>query len=136
MTDVERPEPVVVESQGALEGDGGPVTEAAAAEADLAVAPELVADSLGDYLRGRWARMRAGDSGVLPVIAGLILISILFQSLNSNFLTAPNLVNLLVQGGALHAPRHGQDLRPAPRRDRPVDRVRQRYRRHGDGRAW
>ncbi len=57
-----------------------------------------MADSLGDYLRGRWARMKAGDSGVLPVIAGLILISILFHSLNSNFLTAPNLVNLLVQG--------------------------------------
>ena len=32
------------------------------------------------------------------MIGGLILISILFQSLNSNFLTAGNLVNLLVQG--------------------------------------
>ena len=44
------------------------------------------------------ARIRAGESGVLPVIGGLILISILFQSLNSNFLTAGNLVNLLIQG--------------------------------------
>ena len=35
---------------------------------------------------------------MLPVVAGLLLISILFQSLNSNFLTAGNLVNLLVQG--------------------------------------
>ena len=44
------------------------------------------------------ARLRSGDSGVLPVVVGLFLISILFQSLNSNFLTAGNLVNLLVQG--------------------------------------
>ena len=42
--------------------------------------------------------IKAGESGVLPVLGGLILISILFQSLNSNFLTAGNLVNLLVQG--------------------------------------
>jgi D-xylose transport system permease protein len=43
------------------------------------------------------ARIRGGESGVLPVVGGLILISILFQSMNSNFLTAGNLVNLLVQ---------------------------------------
>ncbi len=92
MTDAGRPKAV------ALEGDGEPVTDAAAVEADLAVAPELVADSLGAYLRGRWIRMKAGDSGVLPVIAGLLVISVLFHSLNSNFLTAPNVVNLLVQG--------------------------------------
>ena len=61
--------------------------------------PELVADSLGDYLRA-WRRSASGggDSGVLPVVGGLILISMLFQSLNSNFLTAGNLVNLLIQG--------------------------------------
>ena len=37
---------------------------------------------------------------MLPVIGGLLLISILFQSLNSHFLTAGNLVNLLIQGAA------------------------------------
>ena len=35
---------------------------------------------------------------MLPVVLGLILISVIFQSLNSNFLTAGNIVNLLVQG--------------------------------------
>ena len=35
---------------------------------------------------------------MLPVIVGLLLISIIFQTLNSKFLTAGNLVNLLVQG--------------------------------------
>jgi D-xylose transport system permease protein len=78
-----------------------PVTEAAASSAELAVAPELVAHSLGEYLRAWAARIRAGDSGILPVIVGLIVIAIIFQSQNSNFLTAGNLVNLLVQGAAI-----------------------------------
>ncbi len=77
------------------------LTEAAATEAELAVAPELVANSLGEYARGALARVRAGESGVLPVVAGLVLISILFQSLNSNFLTSRNLVNLLIQSAAI-----------------------------------
>ena len=77
------------------------VTEAAATSAELAVAPEIVANSLGEYLRAWAARIRAGDSGILPVIVGLIVIAIIFQSQNSNFLTAGNLVNLLVQGAAI-----------------------------------
>jgi D-xylose transport system permease protein len=84
MTDVREPE----------------VTPGAAADAELAVAPELMATSLSDYLRGSYLRIRGGESGVLPVVAGIILISALFQTLNSNFLTAGNLVNLLIQGAA------------------------------------
>src|SRR3954464_8558450 len=64
----------------------------------MAVAPELMAQTFGEYVRAWVARVRGGDAGALPVIAGLILISILFQSLNSKFLTAGNLVNLLIQG--------------------------------------
>lgn len=66
--------------------------------AEVVVPPEVVADSLGGYLRAWLVRLRAGESGVLPVIVGMFAISIIFQSLNSNFLTAGNLVNLLVQG--------------------------------------
>ena len=72
-------------------------TEAAARQAELAVPAELMADSVGDYFRGAIARIKAGESGILPVVAGLLVISILFQSLDSKFLTAGNLVNLLVQ---------------------------------------
>ena len=54
--------------------------------------------TLRDYMRLVYVRIRSGDSGVLPVVGGLMLISILFQSLNSNFLSAGNLVNLLIQG--------------------------------------
>jgi D-xylose transport system permease protein len=93
MTDIKQPEPtasVVTEAER--------VTAAAARNAELAVAPELVATSLPEYLRAAFARVRGGDAGVLPVIGGLLLISILFQSLNHHFLTAGNLVNLLIQG--------------------------------------
>ncbi len=51
----------------------------------------------GAYLRSYLERVKGGESGVLPVVAGLLLVSVLFQSANSNFLTAGNLVNLLVQ---------------------------------------
>jgi D-xylose transport system permease protein len=64
---------------------------------DTAVPAELLAGSVGEYLRASLARIRGGDAGVLPVVGGLLLVSILFQSLNSHFLTAGNLVNLLVQ---------------------------------------
>jgi D-xylose transport system permease protein len=64
---------------------------------DVAVSPELVATSVPEYLRMSLARIRSGETGVLPVVAGLLLVSILFQWANSNFLTAGNLVNLLVQ---------------------------------------
>jgi D-xylose transport system permease protein len=97
MTDIDKPEPGTVVAPD-IEVDEDRVTEGAAAQAELAVSPELTATSLRDYLRGAWSRVRGGESGVLPVIAGLLLISILFQSLNSHFLTAGNLVNLLIQG--------------------------------------
>ena len=50
------------------------------------------------YLRQALARLRAGDTGVLPVVGGLVVLAIIFQSLNADFLTPGNLVNLMVQG--------------------------------------
>src|SRR5438552_8939450 len=67
-------------------------------KAALVAAPELVAQSFGEYVRAWVLRIRGGDAGALPVVGGLLIISILFQSLNSKFLTAGNLVNLLIQG--------------------------------------
>ena len=40
-------------------------------------------------------RVRSGDLGMLPVVVGLILISVVFSSLNPVFLAPNNLVNLL-----------------------------------------
>src|SRR5487761_2529684 len=50
-----------------------------------------------EYLRLAWSRLQGGETGVLPVIGGLLLVSILFQVLNNRFLTAGNLVNLMLQ---------------------------------------
>jgi D-xylose transport system permease protein len=81
---------------------GPPPDDAIAAEraerAALASSPELVSDSLGEYLRAIWARVRQGESGVLPVVIGLIAICVIFQAQNSLFLSSGNLTNLLVQG--------------------------------------
>ncbi len=54
--------------------------------------------TLGSYIRTTWSKITAGQSGVLPVLLGLILIAAIFQSQNDKFLSAGNLVNLLVQG--------------------------------------
>lgn len=53
--------------------------------------------SLGDYAQTYGRRLRSGDLGAIPIILGLILITIIFQSLNENFLTPRNFVNLIVQ---------------------------------------
>jgi D-xylose transport system permease protein len=71
------------------------------ANSEVTAAPDasadLLADSLGDYLRIVARRLRSGESGALPVIVGLIVIVIIFQVKNSLFLSAGNLVNLMAQ---------------------------------------
>jgi D-xylose transport system permease protein len=62
-----------------------------------AVAPELLAGSLTEYFHAWGRRIRNGESGALPILVGLIAIVIFFQLQESTFLTANNLVNLLVQ---------------------------------------
>jgi D-xylose transport system permease protein len=62
-----------------------------------ALGPQPEEMSVGEYLRLSWTRIKGGETGVLPVLGGLFLVSVIFQSLNSNFLSAGNLVNLLVQ---------------------------------------
>ena len=59
--------------------------------------PELDG-SLGTYARALAKKIRNGESGVLPVLGGLILLVIIFQVQDSVFLSAGNLVNLMVQG--------------------------------------
>ena len=48
-------------------------------------------------LGGLGRRVRDGDLGILPVVAGLIVIAIVFNSLNSVFLSSANLSNLLME---------------------------------------
>jgi len=77
------------------EADPTAAVEAAAVE----VPPEIVAQSLREYLTAWWARVRAGEAGVLPVIAGLAIIVVIFQEISPHhvYLSAGNLVNLFQQ---------------------------------------
>jgi len=54
-------------------------------------------NSLGAIARRKWEAWKAGDVGVMPVVLALILITIVFYKVNSNFLTAGNFTNLMVQ---------------------------------------
>jgi D-xylose transport system permease protein len=72
-------------------------TEAAAGAATV-VDPRLLVREQGfaGYLTEFKRKMKAGDLGAIPVVLGLVIIWIIFQSLNSNFLTAGNLSDISV----------------------------------------
>ena len=53
--------------------------------------------TVGAYARRWWVDVRSGELGSLPIIVGLVIIAIVFQIQNSQFLTAGNFVNLIVQ---------------------------------------
>jgi D-xylose transport system permease protein len=79
----------------AVAGTGDLTLDAEVAAAD--VPPALIAQSLGQYVRASWLQVRSGNSGVLPVILGLVVVAVGFQIANSKFLSAQNLVNLFEQ---------------------------------------
>ena len=70
---------------------------ATAAPGGPATAP---AATLRDVAQEWWTDVKSGELGSLPIIIGLILIAIVFQSQNDRFLTAGNFVNLIVQSAA------------------------------------
>lgn len=53
--------------------------------------------TLNAYARSWWTGVKSGDLGSLPILVGLIIIALVFQTQNDRFLTASNFVNLLVQ---------------------------------------
>jgi D-xylose transport system permease protein len=71
----------------------------AASEATTAadMPPEIMAQSLGQYLRAWMQRVRNGDSGILPVLLGILIVAVGFQIANGGFLSPQNLVNLFEQ---------------------------------------
>ena len=68
-----------------------------ASEVAAVSAPDVIADSFGEYAKIWWIRVRGGESGFLPVLLGLVVIVVYFQARNSLFLSAGNLVNLMTQ---------------------------------------
>ncbi|MFE1250450.1 sugar ABC transporter permease [Streptomyces sp. NPDC058735] len=70
----------------------------AAAGSDTAVDPRLLVreQGLAGYLSEFKRKIRGGDLGSIPVVVGLVVICVIFQSLNSAFLSAKNLNDISV----------------------------------------
>jgi D-xylose transport system permease protein len=56
---------------------------------------------IGAYVRGYLGRLRGGDIGSLPAVAGLLVLCVLFGILRPSFFTALNFANLFTQGAAV-----------------------------------
>jgi D-xylose transport system permease protein len=77
------------------QGNGG-----SAIATDLQDERLLRPSGLGGSIMAFVSRVRNGDLGSLPVVIGLVVIWVVFQILNSDFLSSNNLVNLTLQCAA------------------------------------
>lgn len=57
--------------------------------------------SIADQVRAYISRVRGGEMGMLPAIAGLVVLSVLFSFLSPFFLTRLNIANLFTQSASL-----------------------------------
>jgi D-xylose transport system permease protein len=85
-----------------LAGAGAGEVVTTAATDPTTVPPEFAetgreGNGVGAHLGRWWDNVRAGDVGSLPIIVGLLLITVFFQTKNDNFLTAGNVSNLIGQ---------------------------------------
>ena len=53
--------------------------------------------TVGEYFQAWWIRVQAGDLGFLPIIVGLVIIILIFGTLDSRYFSERNFTNLLVQ---------------------------------------
>ncbi|MFB6819149.1 sugar ABC transporter permease [Streptomyces sp. NPDC056347] len=78
-------------------------TEAASGAPAPAVDPRLLVREEG--FKGYWSeftrRVRGGELGSLPVLVGLIVIAVVFQFQNENFLSASSIANIAVYSSGL-----------------------------------
>ena len=78
-------------------GTAGAATADLTLDAEVAAAdvpPAIIAQSLGQYLRASWLRVRSGNSGVLPVVLAIVIVAVVFEILTPEhaFLRPSNLV--------------------------------------------
>ncbi|MFF8606265.1 sugar ABC transporter permease [Streptomyces sp. NPDC015346] len=98
-------EPTAAESAEATTAPAPEAATAAAASAAPipAVDPRLLVREEG--LKGYWTeftrKIRGGELGSLPVVLGLIVIGLVFQVQNSNFLSASSVANIAVYSSGL-----------------------------------
>jgi D-xylose transport system permease protein len=92
--------PQEIADKTATEIEGAPDLTAAAV---AVLPPEIAAQSLREYLRAWSTRVRSGDAGVLPVVAALVAVTIVFEIVvrqhygREVYLQPLNLVNLFDQ---------------------------------------
>lgn len=67
----------------------------AASSADLSDERLIHTQGLIGYARLFWSRLKGGDLGSLPVVVGLIMISVVFYSIEPRFLSSFSLTNML-----------------------------------------
>src|SRR6478672_8955512 len=77
--------------------DPDPDAAAAAVEA-IATGHE---GSLSEQFQNYFSRVRSGEMGMLPALAGVLVLGVLFSFLSEFFLTNKNIANLLTQTAAL-----------------------------------
>lgn len=74
-------------------------------DTDTSTAPPTISTghegSLGEQIQGYFQRVRGGDMGMLPALAGTLVLGVLFSVLNEFFFTNKNIANLLTQTAAL-----------------------------------
>jgi D-xylose transport system permease protein len=82
------------ESPAATAGAGTTDLTLDAKVAAVDVPPELLAQSLGQYFRAWWLRVRGGNSGVLPVVLAIVIVAVVFEIITPQhaFLRPSNLV--------------------------------------------
>ncbi len=71
--------------------------EDALLQAPVARRDEPSPETLSGYLRLWWQGVKYGELGSLPIIGGLVVIVVIFGSLDSTFLTEQNFTNLMLQ---------------------------------------
>jgi len=92
--DGELPVTTVPGETAAVESDTTTAADLTSAPEAAAEVRELVAQSLGQYLRAWWLKVRSGDSGVLPVLLAMVVVAVTFQIITPqhSFLRPSNLV--------------------------------------------
>ena len=85
---------------GATSGDAD--TLSTALEARTAFSGDRESLSIGEYYQAYVRRIRGGDLGALPAVAGLIVLVVVFAALRwSTFTSASNFANLLTQAASI-----------------------------------
>ena len=88
----------------AASGSSSPAADtlSTALEARTAFAGDRAAVSVGDYMRAYGNRIRGGDLGAIPALAGLIVLIVVFAAAKwSTFTSASNFANLLTQAASI-----------------------------------